>query len=105
MFAQLLLGRDLRTRLDTLIPSCEQRVAATQRAQARATGGTVRGFSPGDTVCHQWFLTGTAGESRWHRPQPGEPRRKRRGNQAFLPRLQKVGCGEYAIVGHRSALE
>ncbi|CAH2043152.1 unnamed protein product, partial [Iphiclides podalirius] len=76
-----------------------KRVAAAQRAQARAAGGTVRGFIPGDTVCHQWFLTGQRGSL------DGIGRRKRRGNKAFLPRLQKVGCGEYAIVGHRSALE
>ncbi|XP_063827130.1 uncharacterized protein K02A2.6-like [Ostrinia nubilalis] len=59
--ALMLLGRSLRTRLDRLKPSREQRVQRAQERQLRAAGGGHRELQPGDAV---WYRT-YRGPTKW----------------------------------------
>lgn len=59
--AALLLGRCVRTRLDRLKPSREQRVQKAQERQERAAGGGHRALRPGDAVWYRAY----SGPTKW----------------------------------------
>ena len=59
--AELLFGRQLRTRLDLLRPSLDDTVRDRQQTQVEAAGGAVRQFRVGDAV----WARNYSGSSRW----------------------------------------
>lgn len=63
--AALMLGRQVRTKLDALRPDCEGRVRAAQRRQAAGGGAPAHAYRPGDPV----WVRQHQGPARW---VPGE---------------------------------
>ncbi|XP_013174572.1 PREDICTED: uncharacterized protein K02A2.6-like [Papilio xuthus] len=56
--AMLLLGRPIRTRLDTIKPDREGQVRCAQQRQQEAAGGANRTFGKSDTVWYRQYLKG-----------------------------------------------
>lgn len=77
--AALMLGRQVRTKLDALRPDCESKVRVAQKRQERNSGGTSdRAFEPGQQVWVRQYQGGT----KW---VPGEV-------------AQKLGSRDYRVL-------